>query len=152
MRKLTINSTAVFALVAITALSLVQFASARTEPQAHASGTAISVSGKEFSFKLSKKSLARPGTATFTFKNAGHMLHDFKINGKKTSLIKPGQDGEAHRLVQAQRQVQLPVHRARARRGRNERRIHRSLSSPPPPPAAASVAGGPSPAPVLEKE
>jgi len=90
MRKLTINSTAVFALVAITALSLVQFASARTEPQAHASGTAISVSGKEFSFKLSKKSLARPGTATFTFKNAGHMLHDFKINGKKTSLIKPG--------------------------------------------------------------
>ena len=91
MRKLTINSTAVFALVAITALSLVQFASARTEPQAHASATAISVSGKEFSFKLSKKSLARPGTATFTFKNAGHMLHDFKINGKKTPLISPGQ-------------------------------------------------------------
>jgi uncharacterized cupredoxin-like copper-binding protein len=27
---------------------------------------------------------------TFTFKNTGYVLHDFKINGKKTALIKPG--------------------------------------------------------------
>jgi uncharacterized cupredoxin-like copper-binding protein len=27
---------------------------------------------------------------TFNFKNTGHVLHDFKINGKKTALIKPG--------------------------------------------------------------
>ena len=90
MRKFTIKPVTVIAVTAITALSLVQFASARTEPQARASATAINVSGKEFSFKLSKTSIARPGTVTFSFKNAGHMLHDFKINGKKTPLIKPG--------------------------------------------------------------
>jgi uncharacterized cupredoxin-like copper-binding protein len=90
MRKFTINSTAVFAAVAIMALSLGQFASASSTRHVHASASAIRVSGKEFSFKLSKKSIGRPGTVTFKFKNAGHMLHDFTINGKKTRLIKPG--------------------------------------------------------------
>ena len=90
MRKFTINSLTVMAATAIMALSLVQFASARTEPQAHSSATTVNVTGKEFSFKLSAKSIARPGKVTFNFKNAGHMLHDFKINGKKTPLIKPG--------------------------------------------------------------
>ena len=90
MRKLTIRSMLTLAAVAITALALVQFASARTEPQANASATTISVSGKEFSFKLSSKSIARPGKVTFNFKNVGHVLHDFKINGHKTPMIKPG--------------------------------------------------------------
>jgi nitrite reductase (NO-forming) len=90
MRKFTINSVAVIAATAVAALSLVQLASARPGPEAHTSATAINVSGKEFSFKLSSKSIGRPGTVTFNFKNAGHMLHDFKINGKKTPLIKPG--------------------------------------------------------------
>lgn len=90
MRKLTISATAAIAAVAITALSLVQLASARPQPQAHASATSVSVTGKEYSFKLSRKSIARPGKVTFSFKNAGHMLHDFSINGKKTPLTKPG--------------------------------------------------------------
>jgi uncharacterized cupredoxin-like copper-binding protein len=90
MRQLTIRSMLTLAAVAITVLAVVQFASARTEPQAHASATTISVSGKEFSFKLSAKSVARPGKVTFNFKNVGHTLHDFKINGHKTPMIKPG--------------------------------------------------------------
>ena len=90
MRKFTIKPVTVIAVTAITALSLVQFASARTEPQARASATAINVSGKEFSFKLSGKSVSRPGKVTFSFKNNGHMLHDFSINGHKTPLIGPG--------------------------------------------------------------
>src|SRR3954447_8055808 len=90
MRQLTIRATLTLAAVAITALAAVQIASARTEPQAQASASAIAVSGKEFSFKLSAKSVARPGRVTFSFKNAGHMLHDFKINGHKTPLTKPG--------------------------------------------------------------
>jgi uncharacterized cupredoxin-like copper-binding protein len=90
MRKFTISSVAAIAAVALTALSLVQFASARTEPQAHASATTISVSGKEFSFKLSAKSIARPGTVTFKFRNAGHVKHDFSINHKHTPMISPG--------------------------------------------------------------
>ena len=90
MRQLTIRSMLTLAAVAVMALAVVQFASARTEPQAQASATTIQVSGKEFSFKLSSKSIARPGTVTFNFKNAGHVLHDFKINGHKTPMIKPG--------------------------------------------------------------
>jgi uncharacterized cupredoxin-like copper-binding protein len=90
MRQLTIRAMLTLAAVAITALAAVQIASARTEPQAQASASTIAVSGKEFSFKLSAKSVARPGKVTFSFKNAGHMLHDFKINGHKTPLIKPG--------------------------------------------------------------
>ena len=59
-------------------------------PQAHASATTIQVKGGEFSFQLSKKSIAKPGKVTFVFKNIGHVLHDFTINGKKTPLIRPG--------------------------------------------------------------
>ena len=65
--------------------------STATGPKAHSAATRpISVSGKEFSFKLSTKSTARPGKVTFRFKNTGHVLHDFKIDGKKTPLIQPG--------------------------------------------------------------
>ena len=28
---------------------------------------------------------------TFVFKNVGHVAHDFKINGKVTPLLEPGQ-------------------------------------------------------------
>jgi outer membrane protein assembly factor BamB len=50
----------------------------------------INVSGKEFSFKLSAKSIAKPSRVKFNFKNVGHVLHNFKINGKKTANIQPG--------------------------------------------------------------
>ena len=90
MRTLTFRSIVALAAAAITALTLVQPAGAGIEPKAHASATTIQVSGKEFSFKLSAKSIARPGTVTFKFKNVGHMAHDFKINGKTTPLLQPG--------------------------------------------------------------
>jgi nitrite reductase (NO-forming) len=76
--------------VAVMALAAVQFAAASTTPQAHTSATTIQVSGKEFSFKLSSKSIARPGTVRFNFKNAGHVKHDFSINHKHTPMISPG--------------------------------------------------------------
>jgi len=90
MKQLRIRSMLTLALVAMMALAVAQFASARTAPQAHASATTISVSGKEFSFKLSKKSIARPGKVTFVFKNVGHVKHDFSINHKGTPMINPG--------------------------------------------------------------
>jgi uncharacterized cupredoxin-like copper-binding protein len=55
-----------------------------------AKGTSVQVKGGEFFFRLSAKSVARPGTMTFVFTNIGHVLHDFKINGKQTPLIQPG--------------------------------------------------------------
>jgi len=51
----------------------------------------IQVKGGEFFFRLSTKSIAKPGKATFAFTNIGHVAHDFKIDGKVTPLIQPGQ-------------------------------------------------------------
>jgi nitrite reductase (NO-forming) len=51
--------------------------------------TTVTVVAKEFSFKLSRKS-APSGVVTFKVTNKGKLMHDFKIAGKKTPLIKPG--------------------------------------------------------------
>lgn len=53
------------------------------------SATSVSVTGTEYKFKLSKKSV-RHGSVTFKFKNAGKLTHDFKIAGKKTKTITKG--------------------------------------------------------------
>jgi uncharacterized cupredoxin-like copper-binding protein len=79
------------AILALAVLALAVLASAHTVTRASAaSTTTIHVSEKEFSIKLSKGSLARPGTVRFDVKNAGKMAHNFRINGKQTRLIKPG--------------------------------------------------------------
>ena len=49
------------------------------------------MTGKEFSFTLSTNSEPKPGQVTFVFKNVGHVLHDFSINGTQTPLVQPGQ-------------------------------------------------------------
>jgi uncharacterized cupredoxin-like copper-binding protein len=51
--------------------------------------TTDTVKATEFKFALSKKTVSR-GTVTFKIKNAGHLKHDFKINGKKSKLLNPG--------------------------------------------------------------
>jgi plastocyanin len=71
--------------VAIAILAIAPFGSA------HANTTVVQVKGGEFFFRLSTRSITRPGTVAFTFKNVGHVVHDFKIDGKKTPLIQPGQ-------------------------------------------------------------
>ena len=90
MRQPTIRSIFTLSAVAVAALTLVPLATGHSDRQAHAAATTVQVKGGEFFFKLSTKSIAKPGTVTFVFKNVGHVLHDFKINGKKTPLIKPG--------------------------------------------------------------
>jgi uncharacterized cupredoxin-like copper-binding protein len=52
--------------------------------------TKVSVKASEYKFVLSATSLAKPGTVTFTVKNAGHIAHDFSIDKKKTALLSPG--------------------------------------------------------------
>ena len=49
---------------------------------------AVGVSGKEFKFTLTTKSV-RHGKVTFKFTNKGRLKHDFKIAGKKTPLVAP---------------------------------------------------------------
>jgi uncharacterized cupredoxin-like copper-binding protein len=58
-------------------------------PHAHAAGGSIRVTGKEFKFTLSRRSISR-GRVTFSFRNTGHLKHDFKIAGHKSRLVKPG--------------------------------------------------------------
>jgi uncharacterized cupredoxin-like copper-binding protein len=90
MRQLTIRTIFALAALGIATLALAPLATARTDRQARATATTVQVKGGEFFFKLSTKSIAKPGKVTFVFKNVGHVLHDFKINGKKTPLIGPG--------------------------------------------------------------
>jgi uncharacterized cupredoxin-like copper-binding protein len=90
MRKLTISSISALVALAIAAVALVPVATARPDRQTRSTVTTIQVNAGEFFFRLSKKSIARPGKVTFAVKNAGHVVHDFKINGRKTSLIQPG--------------------------------------------------------------
>jgi uncharacterized cupredoxin-like copper-binding protein len=51
--------------------------------------TTVTVAASEFKFKLSRKT-APVGTVVFKVVNRGKIGHDFKINGKKTPLLKPG--------------------------------------------------------------
>ena len=90
MRRFTIRSVSVLGAVAIASLTLVQLGSASSDRQASVTATTVTVRGGEFFFKLSTKSIATPRKVTFVFKNVGHVLHDFKIDGKQTSLTQPG--------------------------------------------------------------
>jgi uncharacterized cupredoxin-like copper-binding protein len=87
MTHLRIRTTLALAVVAITALALAQLGSAGANRQ---TATTVQVKGGEFFFRLSTKSIAKPGAVTFVVKNVGQVLHDFKINGKKTPLLQPG--------------------------------------------------------------
>ena len=90
MKQLTIRSASALAAVAIAALALIPLASARIDRHSTATATPDQVKGGEFFFRLAAKSAAKPGKATFVFRNVGHVLHDFRINGKQTPLIAPG--------------------------------------------------------------
>ena len=52
--------------------------------------TRIAVAASEFKFVFSKRS-APIGTVIFTVTNKGKISHDFKIGGKKTATLNPGQ-------------------------------------------------------------
>lgn len=91
MRTRIIRPVHALTAVALAMLALVPLAAAGTvAPASAASTTTIHVTAKEFSFKLSKTSLAKPGKVTFAVKNAGKMAHDFRIDGKQSKLIQPG--------------------------------------------------------------
>ena len=64
--------------------------SAIDKPSSSSTTVTIKVTATEFKFALSRRSLAKPATVIFKITNKGKIDHNFKINGKKTLLIKPG--------------------------------------------------------------
>lgn len=71
----------VAALAVVTVFSVAAYAGSNS-----AQATSVSVTAKEFSFKLSRKS-APHGKVSFKVTNKGSLKHDFKIAGKKTKLL-----------------------------------------------------------------
>lgn len=65
--------------------------SGSTSPSTSSKGTTVQVQAGEFFFRLSAQSAAKAGAVTFVVKNVGHVAHDFRINGKQTALLSPGQ-------------------------------------------------------------
>jgi uncharacterized cupredoxin-like copper-binding protein len=59
-------------------------------PIASSKTTKVTVTATEFKFKLSKTTVPT-GTVIFTVVNRGKISHDFKIGGKKTKSLLPGQ-------------------------------------------------------------
>jgi uncharacterized cupredoxin-like copper-binding protein len=80
-------------LVAIAAIAVLAWALPASGGQSASSATTITVTaGKpsEFKYKLSKTKVPA-GTITFKVTNLGVIVHDFKIAGKKTKNLSPGQ-------------------------------------------------------------
>jgi uncharacterized cupredoxin-like copper-binding protein len=75
---------------------LVPGAGAALAAPAHstAAKAAISVKASNFKFKLSKTSVAKGTTVTFTVKNTTSLAHNFKIDGKVTPMIKGGKSAK----------------------------------------------------------
>ena len=73
----------------------------------------------EFHFTLSKKSVAK-GAVTFKIMNKGKLAHDFKIAGKKSTMIQPGKSTTLKVTLKSGKQkyqCTVPGHAAAGMRG-----------------------------------
>jgi uncharacterized cupredoxin-like copper-binding protein len=76
-----------------TAAVLLPFAAALLLAAPAFSAPTVTVKAKEFSFALSKTSVAH-GKVTFSVKNVGKVAHDFSIAGHKTAMLSPGKSAK----------------------------------------------------------
>ena len=85
--------TVAFVLVALGAAGLaLGFATTgAATPQASKATVHITVAASEFKFVLSKRTVPVGSTVIFKVVNKGKISHDFKIAGKKTKTLNPGQ-------------------------------------------------------------
>ena len=89
MSSLPVRSASAITTIVVALLALTP-ATASVAAGAHARAAKDTVGAKEFSFKLSRHSIRRPGKVAFTVKNNGSIAHNFKINGKSTPNLQPG--------------------------------------------------------------
>ncbi len=90
--RIALVGTAVVALVAVFVSSGIAAAKPAAVKKPAAVTTVVTVSAKEFSFKLSTKSISKPGIVIFRVKNAGKEAHNFVVLSginKGTPLIQP---------------------------------------------------------------
>jgi uncharacterized cupredoxin-like copper-binding protein len=89
MRRYYRRTLALFVLAAVGIVggAFIPAGNAKTATQ---SKTTITVTMKEFSFKLSKRVVPTGTTVVFKVVNKGKIGHDFRIAGKKTKLLNPG--------------------------------------------------------------
>jgi uncharacterized cupredoxin-like copper-binding protein len=91
MKGIVVLATVIAAVAAASTSALGAIRPAHTQAAEHETLLAtVDVTASEFKFVLSKKSAGR-GLVIFKVKNVGKLSHDFKINGRKTKLLKPGQ-------------------------------------------------------------
>jgi plastocyanin len=85
-----------FLIAAFAAAALIAMRAPAARPDAivaaHSQAAQVTVVMKEFRFVLSVRSV-HVGTVTFRLVNRGRVAHDFKIAGKKSSMIAPGKHG-----------------------------------------------------------
>jgi uncharacterized cupredoxin-like copper-binding protein len=84
--RLLVTLAAVASAIALVPLA----AAAPARPGRTAATTTIHVRAGDFFFRLSAKSVPRPGRVTFVVTNGGRVAHDFRIAGKTTAMLDPG--------------------------------------------------------------
>jgi uncharacterized cupredoxin-like copper-binding protein len=89
MRQRNFRFILALATTAAATLSVCPLGSAHPSGATREAKTTIRVKAGEMYFKLSTKSVAKPGVVLFVVKNVGRLAHDFRINGKQTKLIQP---------------------------------------------------------------
>jgi plastocyanin len=87
-RGLAVTTTSLLALLLLGSASI-----AGSADQTAVRAMNVTVTAKDYSFTLSATSSA-VGKVTFSVKNSGKKDHNFQINGKKTSVLKPGKSAK----------------------------------------------------------
>jgi plastocyanin len=93
MRRLGI-ALGLFALAAIGIIAGALTPIGSASPVKAQAPTLITVSAKEFSFTMSKRSVPVGTTVTFNVVNKGKITHNFFIAGKVTKMLSPGQSAK----------------------------------------------------------
>jgi uncharacterized cupredoxin-like copper-binding protein len=91
MRRRLVSSSGLFALAAIGVIAGVLTPLGTASRSVAHKPTVITVTAKEFSFALSKRSVPVGTTVTFKVVNKGKITHNFFIAGKLTKMLSPGQ-------------------------------------------------------------
>ena len=88
-RGLSMLALAAMALAGLAAAGV--FTSGAASAESTSKVARVTVIATEFKFALSRQSVPTTGTVMFTVVNKGKISHDFKIFGKKTPILNPGQ-------------------------------------------------------------